>query len=63
MAHPVEWIIDPPEYEWFYAAGANVIVVMTTTVLHTYFHLGRMHEVAEPDLPLALPSFSRHPPA
>ena len=25
----------------------------TTTVVHTYIHLGRIHEVVEPDIPLA----------
>ena len=53
MAHPVEWIMNPSEYEWFYDVGANAIMVTTTMVVHTNFHLGHMHEVAEPDIPLA----------
>ena len=53
MAHPVEWIMDPLEHVWSYDKGTNTIMVATTTVVHTYINLGRMHEVAEPDIPLA----------
>ena len=53
MAYLVKWIMDPLEYEWFFNVGGNTIMAMTTTVVHTYFHLGRMHKVVEVDIPLA----------
>ena len=43
--------MDPPEYEWYYNADEEAIVAMTTIVVHTYFYLGRMHGVEEPDIP------------
>ena len=52
MAHLVEWIIDPPEHAWSYDVGINIIVATTNTVVRTYFNLGRIHEVAEPNIPL-----------
>ena len=54
MAHPVEWIMDPLEYEWFYDTDMDAIMVTTTTIVHTYFHLGRIHGLVEPDISPAL---------
>ena len=51
MAFPVEWIMDPPEYEWHYDACKEAIMATTTTVVHTYFYFGRMYRFEEPDLP------------
>ena len=45
--------MEPPEYAWFHDASTNTIMAMTTTVVRTYIHLGRIHEVAEPDVALA----------
>ena len=53
MAHLVEWIVDPPEFEWAYDEDAHAMVATSTMVVHIYFHLSRMHEVVEPDPPLA----------
>ena len=55
--------MDPPEPAWSYDTGTNTIVATTTTVVCTYFNLGRMHEMAEPDIPLALVVISETPPA
>ena len=45
--------MDLSGYEWSYDVSTNAIVTMTTTVVHTYFHLGHMHEITEPNVPLA----------
>ena len=45
--------MDPPEHAWYYDVSTNIIMATTTTVVRTYFNLGHMHEVAEPDIPLA----------
>ena len=50
MEHPIEWIMHSPEYKWFYDANMDAIVATTTMVIHTYFHLGHMHGVVEPDI-------------
>ena len=47
MAHPVEWIMDPPEYAWEHYENSNTIVAMTTTVVQTYIHFGCIHKEAE----------------
>ena len=52
MAYPMEWIMDPPTHEWEHDETTNTIVAMTTTVMRTYFHFGRVHEEA----PLVVPS-------
>ena len=54
--------MDPPEYEWFYDVGANAIMVTTTTVVHIYFQLGRMHKVVEPNVLLAPAVIPEAPP-
>ena len=51
MEHPVEWIMDPPEYAWSYGGSTKTIMATTTTVVHTYIHLGHIHEVVKPDIP------------
>ena len=53
IAHPVEWSMDPPQCEWTYDEGAQAIVATTTTLVRTYFYLGRMHEGVESDVPPA----------
>ena len=50
MAYLVEWIMDPPEHEWEHDMTTNTIVATTTTVVRTYFHLGRVHEGAALDV-------------
>ena len=51
MASLVEWISNPPEYEWYYDATEDAIIATTTMISHTYFYFGRMHEVVELDIP------------
>ena len=54
MAHPVEWVMDPPEFKWEHDLSTNTILVMTTTVatvVRTYIHLGHVHEGDIPDVP------------
>ena len=51
MAHPVEWVIDHPEFEWEHDYTTNTIVATTTTVVRTYVHLGRLHEEDAHDMP------------
>ena len=55
--------MDPPEFEWAYNEDAHAIMATTTTVVHTYFHLGCMHEMVEPDPPLAPAVIAEAPPA
>ena len=38
-------------------------MAVATAVVHIYFHLGRMHEVVEPDPPLAPAVIFEAPPA
>ena len=45
--------MDPLKHAWFYDVSTNIIVATTTTVVRMYMQLSRMHEVAEPDVPLA----------
>ena len=51
MAHPVQWVVDPPEFEWEHDLSTNTIVATTTTVVRTYVHLGHVHEGDVPDMP------------
>ena len=55
MAHPVEWVMDPPEFEWEHDLSTNTIMAMTTTVVRTYVHLGHVQEGVEPNLLPFLP--------
>ena len=55
MAHLVEWVMDPLEFEWEHNLSTNTIVAMTTTVLRTYVHLGHVHERDIPDVSLFSP--------
>ena len=43
MAHPVEWVMGPPQFEWEHDPSINTIVATTTTVVRTYVHLGYDH--------------------
>ena len=43
--------MDPSEYAWEHDENTNTIVAMTTMVVRTYIHLGRIHEEAEPVVP------------
>ena len=57
MAHPVEWVMDPLEFEWEHDPSTNMIVATTTTVVRTYVHLGHVHEGVAPDvLPFSPPA-------
>ena len=65
MVFSVEWIIDPPEHEWYYDADEDAITTTTTTVVHTFFHLCRMHRVDKLDVPLTpivIPEAAPAPP-
>ena len=35
MAYPVEWVMDPPEFEWEHDLSTNTIVATTTMVVVT----------------------------
>ena len=48
MAYPVEWVMDPPKFEWEHDSFTNMIV-------RTYLHLGQVHEGVAPDVPPFLP--------
>ena len=43
MAHPVEWVMGPPKFEWEHDPSINTIVATTTTVVRMYVHLGYDH--------------------
>ena len=45
--------MDPLVFEWAYDEEVQAIVVMTPTVVHTYFYPGRIDEKVELDVPLA----------
>ena len=51
MAYPVEWVMDPPKFEWEHDSSTNTIVATTTIVVRTYVHLGHVHEGVAPDIP------------
>ena len=55
MAYPVEWVMDPPEFEWEHDQSTNTIVAMTTTVVRMYVHLGHVYEGVALDVPPFLP--------
>ena len=62
MAFLIKWIMDPLEYKWHYNADKEAIMAMTTTVIHTYSYLGRMHGVEEPDISLVPTVILEAPP-
>ena len=45
--------MDPLVFEWAYDEEVQAIVVMTPTVVHTYFYTSRIDEKVELDVPLA----------
>ena len=47
--------MDPPEHKWEHDETTNMIMATTTTVVQTYFHLGRVHEEAAPVVPPVVP--------
>ena len=51
MAHPVEWVMDQPEFKWEHDPSTNMIVPTTNTVVRMYVHLGHVHERDVPDIP------------
>ena len=42
--------MDPLVFEWAYDEEAQATVVTTTTIIHTYFYPGRIHEEVEPNI-------------
>ena len=64
MAHLVEWTTDPPKYAWEHDENTNMIMAMTTMVVWTYIHLGRINEEVElVVLPVACPAPDDFPKA
>ena len=55
MAHLVEWVMDPLEFEWEHDLSTSTIMAMTTMVVRMYVHLGHDHEGVVPNILPFLP--------
>ena len=57
--------MDPPKHKWYDGVKGDVIMAMTTTVVHSFFYHGQMHGMDEPyvpPVPVVIPKAQPAPP-